>query len=240
MPAAPKNKKVLVATPAYGSLVTLNYLNGIISLLTTKIDGWLFAFRNIGNEALIQRARQFLAQYAIANDFDKLLFIDADIGFSGEDVKRIINHDKPVVGGLYPVKKIPPYLNFNPLPGHDLKEFGKINDLDGIKKYAAKYGDSQELVEVVHVPTGFLCIDVSVLKQVSGSVPAYKNSKSSGYPDIGKIPELFPVRIKNGALESEDWAFCSLCRENNIKIYLDTRIILTHSANIVVDIRQNF
>jgi hypothetical protein len=230
-------RKVLIATPAYGSLITVNYLNGVIDLLTSKIDNWLFGFFPMGNEALIQRGRQFLAQYAVVKGYDKLLFIDADLGFTNTDIIRIINHNKPVVGGTYPVKRIPISLNFNPLPSQKTSEISNVHSPEGFKQFVTKYADHDGLIEVTHIPTGFMCVETSVFRQLAKVVPSYQSGKISGYPEIGQIPEVFPVRVKNGFLESEDWAFCSLCQDNGIKVYLDSQVLLTHAANIVLDVK---
>lgn len=222
-----ESKKLLIATPAYGRVVSMEYLNGIISLISTRIEGWQKNIKVIGNESLIQRARQYCAKYAMENNFNKMLFIDADIGFTGDDVKKIVLHDKQVVGGTYPVKKVPPRLNFNALPDHDVSDIPDYRSLNGMKKLYEKYGVGKGLLEVKHVPTGFLCVDVKVFRELAKYVPSYSGL---GYraEQYEHIPELFPVRVKDGILESEDWSFCTLCREHGIKVHLDTEVVLTH------------
>jgi hypothetical protein len=230
-------RTLLIATPAFGGLITTEYFNGIIDLMSTRMERWQKRIRVLSNESLIQRARQFLAKYAMEANCDKLLFIDADIGFTGEDVKKIISHDKLVVGGTYPIKALPPRLNFNVLPDNDVSDIPKHQSLEGIKKLYEKYGIGEGLLEVRHVPTGFLCIDVKVLRQLEKIVPSYsgRGYRAESYEEI---PEFFPVKAKNGVLESEDWAFCTLCREQGIKIYLDTEVVLSHTANIIIDVHQ--
>jgi hypothetical protein len=230
-------KTFLIATPAYGGLISMEYFNSIINLSSTRIEGWQKSIKIIGNESLIQRARQYYAKFAMEFNYDKLLFIDADIGFTGEDVKKIILHDKPVVGGTYPTKKLPPRLNFNVLPEHDVKDIPHCQSLNGIKMLYEKYGISDDLLEVRHLPTGFLCIDVNVLRELEKHVPSY-SGVGYGADQFEKIPELFPVRVKDGAFESEDWSFCTLCREHGIKIYLDTKVVLSHTGNIVIDVHS--
>jgi hypothetical protein len=231
------NRSFLIATPAYGGMLSMTYFNGIISLSSTRIEGWQKSIKVTANESLIQRIRQYFAKFAMEFNYDKLLFIDADIGFTGEDVKKLILQDKPVVGGTYATKKLPPRLNFNPLPEHDLKDIPNFQSFEGMKKLYEKYGVGGGLLEVMHVPTGFLCIDVNVLRELEKYVPSYSGI-GYGSDQFERIPEFFPVRIKDGRFESEDWAFCSLCREHGIKIYLDTEVVVSHTANIVIDVHQ--
>ena len=56
----------------------------------------------------VERARNILTANFLESDCTHLLFIDADIGFSAEDVARIASHDQPVVGGMYPLKNMEP------------------------------------------------------------------------------------------------------------------------------------
>src|SRR5207253_10033144 len=90
-------------------------------------------------------------------------------------------------------------------------------------------------IEVQHIPTGFMMIDVSVFKQLAGLVPFYINK--DGYGDMpNKVSDFFPVRVHNGVMESEDWAFCTICRENGIPIYLNTNIICDHTGSYTFDV----
>ena len=229
---------LLIATPAYGRIISMEYFNGILSTISTNIEGWERTVKLIGNESLVQRARQYFAKYAMEKKFDKLLFIDADIGFTGEDVKRLVLHDKLVVGGTYPLKQIPPILNFNTLPDHDISDIPNHRSLDGLKKLNAKYGVGGGLLEVRHVPTGFLCIDVEVFRRLENFVPGYSGRAYSKAQEFEKIPEFFPVRVRDGILESEDWAFCTLCRDHGIKVYLDTEVVVSHTANVIIDVHH--
>ena len=63
----------------------------------------------MGNESLITRARNTIVTMMLyQTDYvsTHLLFIDSDIGFSAENIQRLLQADKDVVCGIYPRKHI--------------------------------------------------------------------------------------------------------------------------------------
>ena len=104
------NKKigVTVATPAYGGLLCEGYFHGILKLsaLFAQQKDWKLYINTMGNESLITRARNTLvAQFLDLCEKEPeahthLMFIDADIGFTAEGVKRMVDYDKDSYGGI--------------------------------------------------------------------------------------------------------------------------------------------
>jgi len=220
--------KLLIATPAFGGLISTGYGKSAIQTkeLMLKNDiGVSFYF--IDNESLIQRGRNQCATFALKNKYDRIIFIDADISWEPEDIALLLKSNKMVVGGTYPTKCIPPYINFNPLMNDIDTYFPTQFDrsMESFKKYREVCADANGEVEVMHVPTGFLQINVFVLEKLSKVVEQYR----SGLSNETRY-DFFPVRVKNGILESEDWGFCSLCREHGIPVYLQTKIVLAHTG----------
>ena len=220
--------KLLIATPAFGGLISTGYGKSAIQtkelLMKNNIN---VHFYFIDNESLIQRARNQCATFALKSKYDRILFIDADISWEPNDLVKILNSDKAVVGGTYPTKCIPPYINFNPLmkdiDTHFPNQFDR--SMDCFTKYKEVCADKNGEAEVMHVPTGFLQIHISVLEKLSKVVEQYKSGK-----DNETRYDFFPVKVRNGILESEDWGFCSLCRDNGIRVYLQTNVVLTHTG----------
>jgi len=242
-----EKEKILIAIPAYGGNVNVFCFKSIIQLLQNKeaADRYDLTITCVQNEALISRARQDLAKLAVEQNFDKLFFIDADIGFSSKQFMDIADADKDVVGGTYMMKTmINPRLNFNLSPEINRVISSKYNILPssiaGLAAVKKEYCFKTPLIKAKHVPTGFLCIKTSVLKELGSKVLKYFNhpgtNKTVFTPEeLEKIktPELFPISVQNGVLESEDWGFCRLCNENNIDIYLHTDVIVEHVGLIV-------
>jgi hypothetical protein len=240
--------KLLIGTPAYGGMLTINYAISMIestrNFIRDKVDFHVYA---LGNESLINRGRNTIANFAMQGDYDKLLFIDSDIGWTYDDLCFVLNSNKPIIGGTYPMKAFPMSLNFNPMPGQF--EVFEHTEADGTKTYR-KTIDKYDLycqqfadktsgeVEVLHVPTGFMAINV---KQVFGALKDKVATYDSHDFRTGKLQvmhDFFPVRVKDRVLESEDWAFCSIAREAGIPVFLQTKVVLSHVGNYTFDIRR--
>jgi hypothetical protein len=181
-------------------------------------------------EALISRARNLCVSAAKDWGADKLLFIDADIGWTWDDMRSLIRSDKLVVGGTYPMKvnpKQPLTLNYNVLPEHS--HLWSMHTLEEHERVKLLADPATGELRVMHIPTGFMMIDMRVFEKLKSRVGSYVNY----WPDrpASRDYDYFPTRIKDDILESEDWAFCSICRENGIDIYLNTNIICTHTGS---------
>jgi len=229
--------KYLIATPAYGGLLSTGYCRSAVQTkeLFLKHKDILDAdFYFLDNESLIQRGRNRCASYAIEKGYDRLLFIDADLTWTTDDITRLINTKVNVIGGTYPVKSLPIRINFNPIPSHINEHFAGScgRSVDDFKAYREKCADENGEVQVMHVPTGFLQIDVAVLKKLTNVVEKYNNAGDINY-------NFFPCPVRYGILESEDWGFCSLCRDNGIPVFMNTNIVLTHAGtyNFKADLR---
>ncbi|HZK76865.1 MAG TPA: hypothetical protein VFD13_08160 [Candidatus Kapabacteria bacterium] len=217
-------------------MVTTKYVHALIdSLYRAKQEGVEVGLYTVQNESLISRARNTCAAIALARGFDKLLFIDSDISWTWPDFLALIKSDKLVVGGTYPKKILPISLNYNVLPGQAgtfNRRRKNLEDHQELKKYADPVTGE---IEVLHIPTGFMMIDTGVFRTLANKVPSYAND--AGTPDMpGTMRDFFPVRVKHGILESEDWAFCAICRENGIPVYLNTRIICDHTGSYTFDV----
>lgn len=230
--------RILIGTPAFGGLVTTQYLQSLIpavSLLSSQ--GHQVEIHMQANESLISRGRNTCAMYAIKNGFDKLLFIDADMIFTAESVDLLVRSKKKVVGGTYPLKAHPITLNFNPLP-HQRDLFGEHRQQDNYIEWVAKYADSTGEAEVMHIPTGFMLIDMEVFAKLSYVVPWY-NTFHPEHKTTEQAFDFFPVRVVEHEYESEDWSFCSLAREAGFPIYLQTRAVNGHTGTMHYGLGQH-
>jgi glycosyltransferase involved in cell wall biosynthesis len=202
---------LLIATPAYGGMFTQAYVESLLDtwdwLGSEKIPAATYF---IQNESLITRARNTCATLALEKKIDKLLFIDADIGWRPEDISRLYYSERKIIGGLYPHKAYPVKLNWNPLTLGDLP-------------------DEKGEMEVRHIATGFLMIDRSVLEKMSESAPQYGSSHMNG--KLQKFYDFFRVGADSeGGYLSEDWHFCEEARKLGIKVWANAGVQLTHTG----------
>lgn len=204
--------KVLIATPAFGGQLTTNYF---LSALATRDllhqHRVQHAFYTLSNESLIPRARNKCAKFALEHHFTHLLFIDADIEWKPEWVLQLLASEHPIIGGMYPIKMLPIKWNYNALEESD-----------------------EDIIEVKHLATGFLKIDVSVFQKLTTHTPQYKSYE----PAAGETKiyyDLFPSGEFNGEYESEDWGFCRLARQAGFPVMLDKRIKCKHVGSFVYE-----
>lgn len=233
--------KLLIATPAYQGSITTHYFNSAMeSAYGISADNNYYQFLTLANHSLIPRARNTCVTYGLMHDFDKLLFIDADLAWSWENMKAVIYSDKDIVGGSYPIKAFPISVNFNPLPDHNKKYFQKDRQIDSYFNFVKNEADENNEVEVLHIPTGFMCVKMSVFKELikANKIPWYTNYDTpSG--EKTKHYDFFPIGVTpNNEYLSEDWAFCEIAREAGFKIYMQTKAILQHTGTWHYDLGQ--
>src|SRR5580698_2041368 len=100
---------LVVATPCFGGQVSSIYANSIF-----RLQGAVRAKSNIDlkvhlrdGDALITRARANLMTLFLDDPAaTHFLFVDADIGFTPEQVFRLIESGADVVAGVYPIKRV--------------------------------------------------------------------------------------------------------------------------------------
>lgn len=224
---------LLIATPAFGGLIYYTYVQSILDTFVWCANEQIPVNAHfMGNESLITRARNTCAALATNNEFDKLLFIDADISWTQKDLWRLYYSDKKIIGGVYPQKHFPLRMNFNALYEHRVKYFSnmKVSPAD-FAIYASEEASEAGEVEVEHLPTGFMMIDKSVLHDLIPRVPHYESTHMTGASaQVTQFADLFRCGARNGSYASEDWHFCELAREHGHSVWLNTKVILPHTG----------
>lgn len=235
-----KKPKIFIATPMYGGMCYGFYCQSILQLQSvlsqSNIDStYSFMF----NESLITRARNALANAFLKSDSTHLLFIDSDIGFNPNDVVKMLQADKDVIGGIYPKKEI----NWDTVKR--AMDQGVPNE--SLKYYTGSFvvnlvGYAGEVTVPVHEPceiynagTGFLLIKREVFEKLGEHVPTYKNDvRDLGNTMSGQeeIKEFFATSIEpeTERLLSEDYHFCYIWRKIGGKVYAAPWAQLTHNG----------
>lgn len=243
---------VCILTPCYGSVCFVNYVH---CLLRTKE---VFEHFNIKlkiefckNDSLVSRARNNLIAKAMTHtDVTHIMFIDNDITWDPINIIKLIITNKPVIGGIYPLKnydwnKIIDNKNLftekienkNKSPFRDI-----ITDRETIQHNLLNYNvnfiknqiDIQENVaEVKHVPTGFMMIQRNTIEKM---MEAYTSTKYTD--DVGFLEDhenkyafaLFDCGVEDNHYLSEDWLFCNRWNKIGGSLWIDVSINLSHSG----------
>lgn len=237
--------KIFICTPMYGGMCAGYYTQSLINLVgVLSACGYQSGCSFLFNESLITRARNLLAHNFLQSDFTHLMFIDADIKFDGREVPMMIEADVPVICGIYPKKEINwPQVKKavdNGVEGYALSEHtGSF--VVNLKHYT---GDvivaANKPAEIWNGGTGFMLIKREVFEQMKDKVPHYTNDVIDvhGHMQAGaSIAEFFTTSIEpeTNRLLSEDYHFCRICRENDIKIYAAPWLNLGHLGSYLFE-----
>jgi hypothetical protein len=215
-----RTTRVHICMPCYGGQLTESTFMSFIKWGNTcRQLGIDWTVETMTNESLISRARNTLtAKFLNTEGSTHLMFIDADIGWEPWHLLALLNADKDVIGGLYPMKSLPVKWCVNGIPGAD------ENDPSG-------------LVEVTKTGTGFLLMKRHVFEKLNQH-PAVKPFTN----DIGLDPALnvhmktyFDTAVREGRYYSEDWTFCENWRDLGNQIFVDKRVLLKHTGTYVFD-----
>lgn len=203
---------ILFCTPCYGGQVTAAHFQSCLELRGMLVESGVDHDWNIGwNESLIQRARNSMtAAFLHQTEFEKLMFIDADIEFDCADVAKLWNLDVNVAVGLYPMKRLD-----KPLSAW---RDGKMVDLRECP---------DEPFTVDYAGTGFMMIDRSVFEKFEAAFPERAHSEGP----VGDSFAWFDPRVEDGIYLSEDYAFCKDWRHMGGEIVADPSIKLIHHGS---------
>jgi hypothetical protein len=215
-----RTTRVHFCMPCYGGQLTeqtfMSYIKWANMARQLGID---WTVETMTNESLISRARNTLtAKFLATEGSTHLMFVDADIGWEPWHLLVMLDAQKDVIGGLYPMKSMPIKWCVNGIPG-------------------AAEDPNSNLIEVSKTGTGFLLIKREVFEKLNGH-PATKPFAN----DIGLDPSLnqymktyFDTAVREGRYYSEDWTFCENWRDLGGQVFVDKRVLLRHTGTYVFD-----
>ena len=242
-PVKRTQRTLFVATPCFGCKVTNVYATSVMMLKAECAKrGVGVQFEFIGNESLVERARNILTAMFLKSDATHLLFIDADIGFDPESVFRLLDSDKGVVGGVYPKKSIDwGLVQSKTAAGSDepAHQMGLDFNINIAKNETMEDG----FVRVLDTATGFLLIRRDVIERMN---EAYRDELFAVNDIQGKSVKdyvaLFACMIDPTSKRflSEDYAFCRRYQQIGGEIWACTRTPLSHvgTTHLTGDIRE--
>lgn len=219
---------VMVATPAYGGLVTNAFFQSTMQLaLAARNDGLPVEVVSSPGDSLVTRARNTLTAVFLASRHSHLLFVDADIEFHPRDVLRLLVADKDLVCGIYPKKSVAVEFPLNWLPGSH-------QQLNRCQTSGA--------IEILEGPTGFMLIHRRVFDAMLQAWPglryrgpSFLSAEQQRWNAAFFDAELHPgeyaedgTAIRDGHYLSEDFAFCRRWRELGGQVWAIPEIELRH------------
>jgi hypothetical protein len=254
----PNNKppKIFIATPMFGGSANYMYMISLINLLTALGQKGIHSmFEIAANESLITKARNILVEGFLKSDATHMLFLDADLGFDPQDVIKMIEADKDLIGGQYAKKKI----NWDvvkrvvagvpDIPPHAINAviaestFRPIGDQISFRL--------DEPVEVESIATGMMLIRREVFTKMAAELPEIEiisgGSETMDPKTMTRITDphrkahaYFDVSIDpvSKAYTSEDFTFCKRWRKIGGQVFLApwTRTVHVGTYEYVCDL----
>ncbi len=238
--AAPQPLHLVIGTPCFGGNVTHYYLMSALNLQQACMQRRInLSFKLLGNDSLVTRARNLIvSQFLDDPTATHLLFIDADIGFTPDQVFTLLDFDHDVAGAVYPMKK----LDWDIIAAQ--ARAGAPNLKSSALNYVVDFYDpdnirlSGSFVRVRHIGTGFLLIKRQVIERMIGHYPQLKFNGT----DLGANRELnsantyalFECMIDpdGGAYLSEDYAFCRRWTDMGGEVWANVTSRLVHVGNV--------
>jgi hypothetical protein len=241
---------VVIGTPCYGGAVTHRYMMSMLKLQAACIAaGITLSFRLLAGDALITRARNLIVEEFLADETaTHLLFIDADIGFTPEQMFRLLRADKDVVGAVYPIKGI----NWERIKAH--LAASPDATLAATFNYVVDFIDPHDItlvdgfVRVRYLGNGFMMVRRPVFATLAERYPEMR------YRDVHTIQNFatetaarhafFDCMIdpETGVYLSEDYTFCKRWIDIGGEIWadLDSRLIHVGPTEYAGDFRALF
>ena len=214
MAPSPVGPLVMIATPAYGGMVHVDYVN---SLLTYQRAGIAYSLATIGNESLITRARNTLLSMFWANEaFTHLLFLDADVSLPAESLQHMLTRQRDVIGAPVALK------------GRDAQG-GRIFNVGRC------VGEAGEHMLVEHIGTAALMLSrkavASLIQQATERGGVYGVSPQTQRGAIATdmlMYDVFQVGVLDGVYLSEDYWVCRQLRELGFDIHVQLDAVTQH------------
>jgi len=229
---------LVVATPCFGGQVSSIYASSIFQLqraVRSKSNMELKVLMRDG-DALITRARANLVTMFLDDpSATHFLFVDADIGFTPDQVFRLIESGADVVAGAYPIKRV----NWD--KARRAIETKRPNVPSAALDYVLEIDDPDHVAvvngftRVRYAGTGFLMIRRHVFEKMC-SHPAYaplqffrEHSLDALAGSLNRFA-LFECMIdpRTRTYLSEDFAFCKRWTDIGGEIWADLESHLDH------------
>ncbi len=201
--------KVMIATPIRGNQTVTLYTAGLMQSNGLH-GGWL----PYAGQSDIYVARNVIVNNFLENkNFDTLVQIDSDIGFTRQNLQDLIDTDEGFVSGLYTDKCQPPKPFCRDENGQDVAP----QDIPPVG-----------MLKAMFVPGGFLKVERYVLEAIIEKklVPTYGE---------GKMHHFYNGRIELDSLLSEDYGFCTVVRQAGFQPWINCGIRLNHDGRVFVE-----
>lgn len=205
-------QKVMLATPVYSdpdASYTFAIAQSREALHKAGIES---AFVLLTGNTHVDDGRNSIVHEFLRSDCTDLIFLDADVSWSADDLVTLCQYGCDIVGGVYPFRvetSTARGMPYRPLEGAE---------------------PANGLIEVEGLPTGFMRIRRAVLEAMAAESPSYSSKKDSRT----EIPLIFERTLESGTRWGGDLNFCNKYRAAGGRIYAALDFRLGHAFKGIV------
>ncbi|WP_297692168.1 hypothetical protein [Phenylobacterium sp.] len=228
--AAPPRPFVYLAAPCYGGRVTLHFMTSVLALAAAcETRGIGLHVELLANDALIARARARLAARFLTHaDASHMLFCDVDIGFQPENLFRLLDAQKDIAAGVYPLKAFDwEKVRAAAKAGADDLQAAALSYVVRFLPTTDRSVEVEDgFAQVAYGGAGFLLIRREALQRIVAAHPELAATLDDGSRAAMVFDPM--VEPETGQHLSEDYAFCRRWRALGGQIWADVEARLTH------------
>lgn len=223
-------KKVLIATPAYGGVVTEAYFQSMLRLTAEARKRNVHVdIMTLTNESLITRARNNITATFLAGEWTDLFWIDADIVFTPDHFFKLLDSPHDVCATVYPMKGLD-WETMSEVVGSD-QDVLRAASVISVVNFAPGAVVVDGFAQCLDAGTGFMRITRTVLEHVIEAHPELEYN-TDGHNEQGRRWAIFDTMIADGRYLSEDYAFCRRWQQIGGEVWVDvTSPILGHQGS---------
>jgi hypothetical protein len=203
-------RKLFIGIPAYDGKLNIKTAFALAQLMPKAMSlGVSVTLSDLSNCSIITMARNSLVHEFLKTDCTELLFIDADVIVSPDDILRLMAQSggMDITAGAYPRR------------AKDAKFFADV--------YYDDAGDLEfqgSLMRLKRAPTGFMLIQRHVIEKLVLNHPEWMYEKCPGE----QMSAVFDFAIVDGKYVGEDYLFCDRATQMGFTVYIDVDISLPH------------
>lgn len=233
----------MIALPCYDQLISEPTVMSLIrTVMQFKEIGLKFSICTM-SDSLISRARNQMAAKFLANkEFTHLMFIDCDLGFKGDDIIKMLWHEKEIMTAAYPIKNINwEQVGENARAGMDNEKLLENSLRFVVNTVKDKDSNNVEVdngaISVYDAGTGFMLIKREVFEKLIDSYPELKYVDDTG--GLQEEEKEWTYAFFNSYVDpekhrflSEDYGFCRYWQEIGGKIWTDPSVEMLHLGRL--------
>lgn len=243
-------KRLAIMTPTRDGLVDINYCSSMVESIKL-IDDWNISPSIISGASDIVGARNAMWNaWYYKTDVEAMMWIDSDIAWHPNDLKRWLSLECGVIAGNYAKKKFKP-LSF--LQSAEIFQ-ASCGSVDPEQALRASYdyvstgahrniisGEFEGLMTVDGIGMGFFLMHREAADILIKYADENWQDKKAKFYTLGQDNPILGYSLYNtiisedGTSWGEDYSFCRRLKEAGITIFMDPNVPLRHGGYTVFD-----